>query len=153
MNPDPAIMSIFNFGVLVYIVVFLKREIRSLHTQNAAAAAEWARIAKGSETRAENAAREITATNRKIEEVAAEMVLQVGVFAEPRTSAAAEAEALQVIRRARAVALSILEEARLLAESHLVAADSVRRENTEAIDHNTAAVAENTKAVEAGVTP
>lgn len=72
---DPAYASLINFGILVYLAVFTRREIATLRTQSVAAAAELVRMAKGSETRAENAASEITATKAKVEEGVSLMVI------------------------------------------------------------------------------
>jgi hypothetical protein len=57
---DPAFASPLNFALLVYIVVFMRREIMTLRRASVAAAERLAETAKGSEDRATNAAAEIT---------------------------------------------------------------------------------------------
>lgn len=59
LGPAPAYASVANFAILIYIAVFTRREIAILRREGVAAAAELARMAKGSEMRAEKAAAEI----------------------------------------------------------------------------------------------
>lgn len=79
---DPAWASLINTFLLVGLAFYLKNENTALRAENVRrtqeilrVAAELARTAKGSETRAENAAAEITAMKEKVEDATAQITL------------------------------------------------------------------------------
>lgn len=80
MGIDPAIASPINFVFLVFLAVQARREVTALR-KGVAASRELARMAKGSESRAEAAAADVSRLTAEARVVLAEIV---GVVRSPR---------------------------------------------------------------------